>query len=323
MKTYVEQIYSHLDFLQSNGLDVKSLEFERVVRCRATGQTQGRGELAYCCSRNQMQKGYVGLVTWCRSLSGEKHTFKTYGLSQSGKGEDGLIAHIDPSVSVDRNQRHEEAARRAYGFWQNSSPFGSSCYLDRKAVGHYGIRFRSSEKYGNVAVVPMRDESGRLWSYQLLNPDGSKRFPEGARTEGLFHILNPLTDGSPIGIAESYATAATCFELSNIPTVCAFYSENILATAQSIRKLHPKSPIFLFADNDRHLEHREIKNKGVCSATEAMKGVDGCVAMAEPEFGDLEASKEASDWNDLVRLKGIEVAQALILKKTSACFKTI
>jgi putative DNA primase/helicase len=75
----------------------------------------------------------------------------------------------------------------------------------------------------------MFDEFGKLWSYQLLNPEGTKMYPKGAGTEGLFHKLQEPFNGQPIGIAESYATSATCFELSQVPMVCAFSSENLLA----------------------------------------------------------------------------------------------
>jgi phosphate ABC transporter permease subunit PstA len=75
----------------------------------------------------------------------------------------------------------------------------------------------------------MVDEHGRLWSYQLLNPNGTKRHPRDSRTEGLFHKLKEPMNGEPIGIAESYVTAATCFELIKFPIVTAFSSENLVA----------------------------------------------------------------------------------------------
>ncbi len=37
--------------------------------------------------------------------------------------------------------------------------------------------------------------------------------------------------------------------------------------------------------------------------------------MAKPDFGDLEPSKDASDWNDLVRLKGENEARDQISRK--------
>ena len=115
----------------------------------------------------------------------------------------------------------------------------------------------------------MFDEYGKLWSYQLLNPDGTKRHPKECRTDGLFRWHANLQNGERIGIAESYVTAATCMELSGVPTVCAFTSENLVAVAQSIRLLFPKSHIILFVDNDRHLEKTGNANKGILKAHQA------------------------------------------------------
>jgi phage/plasmid primase-like uncharacterized protein len=75
------------------------------------------------------------------------------------------------------------------GFWNYSSTQGRSEYLERKDVGYYGIRFRSDEKYGDVAIVPMLDEKGRIWSYQILNSNGTKRQPNETRAEGLLHMI--------------------------------------------------------------------------------------------------------------------------------------
>lgn len=314
MKTFTDQLQDHLNFLRSHGLDVLKLVFGQVKRCHSIGETQGRGEFAYCCSLNPMKKGYVGIVTWCRAPSGAKHTFKTYGLGQeSGEVE------LSPSVTFHDDSKkaelQEQAARKAYGFWKSSSLSGLSCYLARKGVGSYGIRFRSSEKYGNVAVVPMLDDKGRLWCYQLLNPDGKKRMTKDARTKGLFHILQSFTNGQTVGIAESYVTAATCLELTGIPTVSAFSSDNLPETAKIIRKLYPESSVTIFADNDRHLVHRGNQNLGILKAQEAIDALGWRCFMAEPDFGDCEPSKELSDWNDLVRIKGFVFAKQQIKEK--------
>jgi phage/plasmid primase-like uncharacterized protein len=315
MKTYADQVHEHLAFLHRHGLDVQSLETGRMVRCHEVGHTEGRGKLVYSCSINAMEKGYVGLSTWCRAPSGKTYTFKTYGLPPAGDA----VAHPPiPLIQVathDRTIEHEEAARRSYGFWQNCSPTGTSDYLIRKGVGHYGIRFRRSDQYGNVAVVPMFDERGRLWSYQLLNPDGSKRMPKGARTKGLFHILGSPIDGQPIGVSESYVTSATCYELSGFPTACSFSSDNLPDVVAILRKLYPNSPIIIFADNDKHLEEMGLANQGVCMALKAIKSTGRYVAMAEVEFFDSRPSKDVSDWNDLVREKGVAFAKKLILEK--------
>jgi len=314
--SYAEQIQSHIVFLNSYGLDIPSLEFGRFIRCHEIGENQGRGRHVYICQVNQMKnRNLIGITTWCRGKSGAEGSWRTCGVALNNSITFSYQESSCKDISDNITEKYKDVARKAYGFWHNSSLSGVSDYLEKKEVGSYEIRFRSSAQYGNVAVVPMRDEKGSLWSYQLLNPCGQKRFPKEARTTGLFHILKPLIDGNPIGIAESYVTAATCYELSEISMVCCFSANNMASVAQSIKKLYPNSLLILCADNDRHLELQGKGNKGLLAALESSRIIGEGICVAEPDFVDFPASKEASDWNDLVRLRGGEFAKTLIQQK--------
>lgn len=319
MKTYSEQIHDHITFLQSQGLAIEAIEIGAIVRCKAIGQLEGRGELAYSTNINEMSNGCIGLVTWCRNSSGAQVTYRSYGIGPTD--EDIPPVPIKDPTAI--KEEHEAAAKKAYGFWNYSATFGTSDYLEAKGVGLYGIRFRSSKEHGNVAVVPMRDIHGKIWSYQLLNPDGTKIVPKASRTKGLFHELQRISDGDLIGLAEGYSTSATCHELTGIPMVCAFFCENLVEVASNLAKKYPKSQIIVFADNDIHLEERAMLNKGVLSALEAVKQVELCIGIATPEIIDSSPSKEVSDWNDLVRIKGVEFARDQITRKLREIFPNL
>jgi hypothetical protein len=306
-KTFTEQVLEHVAFLQGRQFDIDELKVDSAfVRCRAIGQVAGRGELSYKTTSGKLNNGLFGLATWFRGVEGESGDFKTYGLGPDGSDVPVKPPPVFTAPLIEDTGSYEKAACKAFGFWKHSAITGKADYLDRKGVGYYGIRFRSNE-HGNVAVVPMFDEDGYLWSYQLLNPDGSKRFPKDGRTEGLFHALGKLINGKAIGIAESYVTAATCMELAGIPTVCAFGCHNLKSVAMAMRKLYPESELIIFADNDRHLRDG---NQGLLKAQGARDAVATKVGVVVPDFGDLVPSKEASDWNDLLRLKGREAARA-------------
>lgn len=323
MMSYDNQISSHLDFLRAEGLDVDSLELGKMVRCHTAGKIEGRGNLAYRTMYNEMDKGYCGLVTWCRNADGKEKSHKTYGRKLINFDDGDFLASRkradikNKSENIDQIEQDEQekAAKKAYLFWEYSSTTGTSDYLVSKGVGCYGIRFRSTKAYGNTAVVPMRDRDGKLWGYQLLNPDGSKIMAKGSRTKSLFHELNLITNGKRFGVAESYVTAATCLELSGLPMVCSFSSENMVATVKELSQKYPKSEIILFPDNDRHLELRGLPNKGVLSAIETINCVKQCGCMAKPFFCDSMPFKEASDWNDLVRIEGRQVAKDQMMEK--------
>jgi len=312
-KTFQEQVSSHIDFLRQNGLDVDELEIgKEFVRCHSADDKEcGRGEYAYKTEKNAMDKpGIVGLVTNCRVPSGAKLTHKTYG--QDGDCTRSPATSLRPVLSPQKSAKQNEGvAEMCRHIWNTANATGSSEYLKRKGVGAYGLRFKVNE-YGNVAVVPARDERGVVQAVQFLNPDGKKRFPTGSKIVGLFHMLRQPINGKPLGIGESYVTAATCMELCDIPIVCAFSSGNLREVAKTIRKLYPESFIVIFADNDRHLEQKGDENIGLKKAQDARDAVGGYVGIAVPDFGDLAPTKDASDWNDLVRIKGREIAKAQI-----------
>lgn len=306
--TFPEQVASPLTFLRDRGLDVETLQVDAgFVRCHSIDEEGSgkRGEYAYKTEKKKLEKpGMAGLVTWCRGSGGHEKTHKTYG-------QDGKIAACalplpkksDPAMFAPS----EDVGSKARRLWDQAKESGRSDYLEAKGVGAYGIRFLENE-YGSVAVVPLHDLRGYLWTLQFLNPDGSKRFLKGSEPMGLFHKLREPKSGQDIGIAESYVTAASCLELSGIPMVNAFSSSNVPIVASVIRENYPKSRIIIFGDNDRHLE----ENTGRKYAEKAVSSISNCIS-AFPDFGDIPPSKEASDWNDLVRLKGVEVAKHQIM----------
>ncbi len=300
--TMKQQIKSHLSFLISNGLNVKELKINaNFVRCQALGQIDGRGELSYKTSQSLLNNGMVGLATWCRCEGGINKSYKTYGLPDE-EGITGILSLREQNVPGDA-----ESAKKAVLFWENSDLTGESDYLRRKAVGYYGIRFRNN-LYGRVAVVPLRDEDNKFWSYQILNSDGTKRVPKNIKVSGLFHVLQPFVNGQSILLAESYVVAATCYEVMGLPTITAISSSNLERVAMILRSNYPNSRIIVLADNDRHLE----VNKGVQAACLVKDRLGINCTIAIPDFEGFPAVGDYSDWNDLVREKGLLVVRKIL-----------
>lgn len=306
--SYADQLREHIEFLQSQGFAITELKVDvregnGFVRCYKIGESKGQPGLAYKTTTKRQENGLLGLGTWCRCSDGERRNFKTYGNGPNGD-ECVRLAPLEHAPMSQDLSIYEEAARKAYGFWNHSLMTGESDYLRLKGVSSYGIRFRNDEKYGKVAVIPMYDIDGRLWSYQLLNPDGSKRNATGGRTLGLSHFLQPVVNRKPFGVAESYVTAATCMEITGIPVICAFSSHNLKEVALAWSLKCPDSPIIIFADNDRHL----ASNKGIECAREAVSAVGDHAVVIAPDFGARIPVRKESDWNDFVRLFGKEEA---------------
>lgn len=309
---FEEQVKSHLQFLRGAGLVLSVLSIDSLdfIRCHSD-EMIGRGEYAYKTMSRRLNNGMTGLITWCRGKDGIVSQHKTYGYNfKSNEAEGTLHALATITQSILKEKEFEQDLRRIQKFWDLSLQVGESEYLQRKGVRAHRIRFREN-RYGKVAVVPMRDVYGQLRGYQILNANGSKVFAKGIRINGLFHALADLIDNIPIGIAESYVTAATCYKLLPMPTVTAFTSENLEKTAEVLRESYPNSPIVIFADNDKHLS----QNKGMLSAKKALKKAQGNGVILAPQFRrDLKA-KGYSDWNDLVREIGPSGASEQMWKR--------
>lgn len=313
--TYDEQISMHLDFLQQSGLEVEldSLVITEVndggigdrktkwTRCKGGSHKDARkqGECVYKVEISRLEENLNVVHSFCRN-SGPIRAKKTFGLGPDGE-QRGRIQK--PETVEDLEKGHIEAAKRAYGFWQKCSPTGNSEYLSRKNVGAHGVRFHSSSMYGTSVIIPLCDASGYQWGYQAINSDGSKRFARGCKTSGLFHFLKrPKQGGQILGITEGYSTGATIAELLEIPVLVAFSCENVSSVVKAISFFFRCSSIVVFADNDRHLPH----NIGLLEAESARQLDPARITIALPEFGEIPPSRDATDWNDLLRLRGRE-----------------
>jgi len=303
--TFEQQTTQHLGFLQKAGLEVASLTINapEFIRTRAPAEI-GRGEYAYKTVSRTLDNGMVGLITWCRSEGGQINTYKTYGWPPSRNGKEGqnitdTSAQMAFQSTALRNTPLDADLERIRKFWEFSSQYGESDYLKKKGVGPHDIRFREN-RYGKVGIVPARDIQGKLCGYQMLNSNGSKVFAKGMQLAGTFHQLTKLADGLPIGIAESYVTAATCFELIGMPLVTAFTSNNLRAVTTVLQERYPNSPFVMFADNDTHLS----ENKGIISAEQALEHVNNGGLVLAPHFENSPRNRDYSDWNDFVRKNG-------------------
>jgi phage/plasmid primase-like uncharacterized protein len=143
---------------------------------------------------------------------------------------------------------------------------------------------------------------GRLWGVQRVDVDGSKLFLKGARTEGGHMLIGGKPKpGTPLLVAEGYATGATLHEATGLPVAVAFNAGNLLAVAKAYRAADPSRPIVIAGDNDHHLPHRPVAlpNVGQQKAEAAAAAIGGAVVLPSFPPGD-----RGSDWNDLARRQG-------------------
>lgn len=195
-------------------------------------------------------------------------------------------------------RQQAQAASIAANAWGAASDSGQSAYLEKKRIAGHGVRF-AANKAGAVLLVPVRDESGKLWNIQRVFANGDKRFYTGGRVSGCLHVLGDLPASDWLLIAEGYATGATLFEAAGYGVAIAFSESNIKHVAALMRARYPDKRILICADDDSQTEQKTGRNPGVVAATEAAKAVQGCWCKPVnlPEGGN--------DFNDLAQAMGM------------------
>ena len=145
------------------------------------------------------------------------------------------------------------------------------------------------------------DVEQRLHGIQYISKGGVKSFLPGTAKRGHFHALRCLTLDVVL-VAEGYATAATVYEATGLPSVCAFDAGNLEPVCRAIHAVYHPPRIVVCGDNDRFT----TGNPGRTAALRAAKAVGGVAVV--PEFGD----EEGSDWNDYGAIWGGEAVRECV-----------
>lgn len=169
-------------------------------------------------------------------------------------------------------------------------------YLEIKKILPHGIKIDET----NSLVIPIYKNdkiSGVQKIFAQKNKDGIDKIILGPK-QSCYYPFGNLSDSKKIYIAEGFATSATIYECSQVPTVCAFDAGNLLPVGEVIRKKYPEAQIIFCADNDSVKGHKvgEVKAKQAAFTL----GASVCL----PTFENLES--KPTDFNDLFILEGKE-----------------
>jgi putative DNA primase/helicase len=139
-----------------------------------------------------------------------------------------------------------------------------------------------------------------------IDATGRKSFPRGGKLQGGHFTIGVMDKTETLLITEGYATGATLHALTGLAVVVAFNSGNLPAVAQDYRAKHPEQLILIAGDNDH--QKPQDKNVGANKALEAAQLVGGY-----PMLPDFKANEKGTDWNDLVKIKGLEGAKYRVM----------
>ncbi len=256
--------------------------------------------------------------------TGVKTTWKASGQVAALGAEDRARMAAEAAQSrheraLERERQYERAAQQADAIWRAAVPIEAHPYLDEKGVPSRGLRQsvdgqtitvqdREGVEYevsiAGRLLIPVVDANGKMMSLQFIDTAGTKMFMPNGRVENGHFVIGDLEKPGPLLIAEGYATAATLHDLTGMPAIVAFNAGNLASVAETVRQLQPDRIIYIAGDNDHQQEARGKSNVGREKAAEAAAAIGGFTLL--PAFAEQDAG---SDWNDLVRGQGPDVAR--------------
>lgn len=198
--------------------------------------------------------------------------------------------------------------------------------------------YLKQDEHGNL-LVPLRDIEGKYWATQRIFANGDKmigamrtkeekeqgiEYP--AKKHGNFFLLGAksLNNVQEVFLCEGFATAASVYEAMKKPTIMGVDAGNLEIIVTSIKEKYPKMQIMIAADNDIKREFENKPNVGKNTAL-AIQNKHKDVLVALPNFSNEEARRGLSDFNDLMKSRGLEevkkqikeqISKELHLKKT-------
>lgn len=286
----------------------------KIKRFHVEGDSNGKENGWYVLHIDRMPAGAYGSwktnerFTWSKKLDRKLTAEERRALEER-------ITAQRRAAEEERAKINAEAAARAKELWPK---------LPRAETGHAYLVTKSilphvaKQTAGGALTIPMKDAVGELHSLQFIAPDGEKRFLYGGRVEGCYCALTspPPVPTDTIALCEGFATGATIFEATGIPTIVAFNAGNLLPVAKSMRSKYPTSAILICADNDQWTE-TPVKNPGVYFATIAAETI-GNARVVVPDF-PAEPAGGNTDWNDYAKIHGLPRVREIILShRTSA-----
>jgi putative DNA primase/helicase len=289
-------------FLENHGLERKDpVEINPVKPQRAYTVINNKRALSGYYAFYDNYGTPVGFASDYRT--GQTHNFKMSGV-KAGKIDTEALARFKEEARLDQEQKWLKVSEKAKMIWDVALPCDSHPYLLSKGVASHSLR----EHKGKL-IIPIMDETGKLWSLQMIDTNGGKRFLSGGKTGGCFFIVGTkhLKEATKVGIGEGYATCMTIYEQKQIPMIVCFNAGNMLSVSKKLSDALPNKEFIIYADND---ENDVGKDKAIAAA----QITNAEVVMPE---------EEGMDFNDQVAISGeliekkVEVPELVEFEKTS------
>jgi phage/plasmid primase-like uncharacterized protein len=265
------------------------IEDSRIHRFDGPEDKSGKKSAWYVFYPDRIPAGAWGswktdeTITWCAKAEREM-------TPQERADHHTRIERVRAARDDELAKVHAEAREKGQEVWEAAPEVLVHPYLEKKGISALGLRLHQGR-----LLIPMRDSSGVIQSYQTIAADGEKRFLSGGAKKGNFFTI---PGEGKTAVAEGYATAASIHMATGWTVLVAFDAGNLRPVAEAWKKEHPSGEIVICGDND-------ATSVGQAKAKKAAEAVTNCWAVWPPEVG--------MDWNDVHKAAGISaVMQQLV-----------
>lgn len=290
------------DFAKSNGL---LLEGEPIADGKFHRVPVEGGKL------NSKDGSYVyfddasGKAGWIKNFkTGVESSF-----GESGINSEGVIRRL-PSEEIkarqeERQSEYNEAAKKAkYLVEKVFKKAEAHPYLETKGVKAHNAVI---DKEGAL-IIPLRNIEGEIRTFQRILADGTKGYMKGGEKSGSYFSFGSPKD--KMLICEGFATGASIYEATKIPTIAAMDTGNLERVAVDMRnKYGERMNITIAADND----HMTKDNPGMKYAQKAADAAGSVVIY--PNFTEVEKAQKLTDFNDIAVSRGNKEVKHQILEQ--------
>lgn len=219
---------------------------------------------------------------------------------------------------AEETRQRERAVMKTVTLWKAASPARADHpYLVRKgvqpvptlreieadalpAILGYAPHREGETLAGRILVAPVKI-GDKLSTAELIDESGRKSAIAGGAKSGGHWGAQALPDGDGNGvtllIGEGVATVLSAKQATGHHVIAALTCGNLAKVANAMRGRYPAASIVILAD----------VGNGQSAAEQAAQSVSGRLAV--PDFG-ANRSEDATDFNDLHRLAGLEAVRA-------------
>lgn len=250
----------------------------------------------------------VGRVGCHRTNAQHSWTSKSYNLMTPAEQKD--VGQRQEAIRIQhemvKRQRYDEVSREAKNIWETIATdegVQSHPYVEAKKITSY-----IAKRYNECLFIPAVDANHKMTTYQLIYPDGTKKWKWGGKKEGSYCYMQG--DDSVVFITEGWATACSVHEATQHYVYVCFDTGNMNNVATIVKSLHPEARIVIAADDDQKTEGKSGENPGHKAATQAAILIN--CEIISPDTPSAKRGLENYDFNDMAQDVGVDELAAYI-----------